>query len=163
MADYFFSLQGRYTYSESVYFSTLGLEYETFKLSKDYPCCLFKDDKGRLLKATVLYGDPAWEARMKSVAPTPYRQSLDVTRVPFSSRYRITFKITMNSDSSVTRHPIALLPFRIRNGVVTHSDVKDAVVADNFILMHVQDDGDPPLKKGMQRTVEIIAEKQAAE
>ena len=154
--DLFMGLQGRFTYSEAVYLNQQSLIFEVNDLRHNYPCC-YESKKG-----TAFYGDPAWEARVKQVTTPIYDQELTITQQPNSDKYDIKFTITINKDGQLsehTVHPATLLPFNIKNAVIKKTDAKKAVVADNFIMLHVYSDGDAPFKKGDTRTVELVAER----
>lgn len=154
--ELFMGLQDRFTYSEAVYLNQQSLIYEVNELKNNYPCC-YESRKG-----TAFYGDPAWEARIKKVGTPIYDQSLTVTQQPDSDKYDIKFTITLNKDGQISGHqlhPGAFLPFNVKNAVVKKTDAKKAVVADNFIMLHVYDKGDAAFKKGDTRTVELVAER----
>lgn len=151
ICEYFYLLQDRFSFAEAVYIHSLARIYETSKLGVDYPCCNVGG------KSSILYGDPAWDARMKKTVDPLYDQNLIINTN--GNKLSITFEIKANKDGGISRPPVALLPIRIKNAEVESTNAKQVEVADNFILMRVWDKNDPPLKAGETRKVKLTAER----
>jgi len=72
VAEYFLALQGRFTFAEAVWLNQQALRWELTRAPKaqrnKYLCCADRTclpAHGKLFWETVvLYGDPAWEARL---------------------------------------------------------------------------------------------------
>jgi zinc protease len=153
IADYFFKLQDRFTFAEAVYLNRIAALYA---IKNDNLAPQHREAYMRCLNGTVLYGDPAWDARLVKTTAAIYEQNLQITSLD-DGNYQINFAIKMNQDATLIRPPIALLPIRIRNSEVKDGNAKRTEAADNFILMDVWDEGDAPLKKGDTRQVTVIA------
>jgi HEAT repeat protein len=132
IAEYFIALQGQYTFAEATYAHWLALRFSMDELLEAYPCC----DWGS--KGTILYGDPAWEARLKRTVMPAYSQDLDIEHLA-NDRIKITARITIHHKWSPWVvpgvRPVILLPFRIKEATIEKSDVDKVGVADNFILL----------------------------
>lgn len=79
--------------------------------------------------STIFYGDPAWDARLKS-QPAAWDQKFTVKGNVY------TFTVTINEDVSWRRWPVtALLPVRLEQiKIIKGGDLKPAI-ADNFIIL----------------------------
>jgi ankyrin repeat protein len=129
--EYFIALQGQYTFAEATYAHWLALRFSVEELLEAYPCC----DRGS--KGTVLYGDPAWEARLKRTVMPAYSQDLDIEYLAHG-RIKITAGITIHRKWEPWVpgvRPVILLPFRIKEATIEKSDVLKVGVADNVILL----------------------------
>ncbi len=92
---------------------------------------------------TVVYGDPAWDARLKR-RTLPWSQKFTVAGGTY------TFTVTTNEDGKWSggrkRHVTALLPRRVKDiEIIEGADLKP-VVTDNFILLPLKGE----FKKGQQ-------------
>ncbi|NQT54216.1 hypothetical protein HQ576_19320 [bacterium] len=85
VAEYFLALQGRFTFAEAVWLNQQALRWAVSQMSEEdkkgkYVCCrgtTCYPVRGKLYwQTTVLYGDPAWEARAKPVVDPLYDQGL---------------------------------------------------------------------------------------
>jgi len=155
IAEYFMALQGRYTFAESAYANWLALRFSVDDQLEAHPCC---DEGG---KGTVLYGDPAWEARVKRTTTPAYTQDLDIEHLS-DGLMRITVSVTVNSEWRVlvpTVRPVILLPLRIKEAQVKHTDLDTMDVADNFILLNLgaQSIGGSDLPAGTKKSVVLHA------
>jgi zinc protease len=130
ITDYFFALQDTYTFAQAVHVNRIGSRY----LMENYKSGREKQYWNRCLDITVLYGDPAWEAKMKRITEPVYEMKLDVADAK-GGRRKITLTVKLNRKGKVGRPPIALLPFSISDWKVEKSDAKETVVADNFIML----------------------------
>ncbi|MFC1793592.1 ankyrin repeat domain-containing protein [Planctomycetota bacterium] len=158
IAEYFMALQGQYTFAEATYAYWLALRFSVDELPEAYPCC-DRDGKG-----TVLYGDPAWEARVKRTVMPAYSQDLDIEYLAHG-RIKITAGITIHRkwEPWVVPgvRPVILLPFRIREATIEKSDVDKVGVADSFILLDLgtRSIGGNSFPVGTQRSVVLYARK----
>jgi len=129
--DYFSELQaGRFTLAQAHYVNNQALIYELQKRG------LNTDDKFRGglrgdRDVVVLYGDPAWEAKMPK-RPLPWSQEL-------SERDGVyTFTITANERGDWDNRPVVhLFTDRVRNVKVIEGAQFKPVITDNFILVPV--------------------------
>jgi ankyrin repeat protein len=131
IAEYFIALQGQYTFAEATYVHWLALRFSVDELPEAYPCC----DRGT--KGTILYGDPAWEARLKPTVMPAYSQDLNIEYLA-DGRIKIAAGITIHRKWEPWVpgvRPVILLPFRIREAIIEKNDVDKVGVADNFILL----------------------------
>ena len=132
--DYFSELQaGRFTLAEAHYVNNLALVYELEKRgwnTEKPPRPGLRNDRD----VVVLYGDPAWEARMPR-RTLPWSQKLTEK----SGLY--TFTITANETADWDNRPIVeLLPHRIEDVELIEGAEYDPVIMDNFILVQMRDE-----------------------
>lgn len=132
--DYFSELQaGRFTLAEAHYVNNLALIYELEKRglnSVEVGRPGLRGDRD----VVVLYGDPAWEARM-APRELPWTQTLEAK----GGRY--TFTITANETADWDNRPvIELLPHRVRNVRLVEGAEHKPVITDNFILVQMRDE-----------------------
>jgi hypothetical protein len=142
IGHYFFTLQDRFTFAEAAYITRQAARFTQ------------APGHERCLGGTVLYGDPAYQARMaKSVKPA-YDQELTVKPLG-DDKYKVTFKIKANREVSFSpRHggaAVAFLPGR----AISWSDVKsdcETKITDNLVMMQIKG----KLKKGETRRITFI-------
>jgi len=151
IAEYFLQLQGRFTFAEAVWLNRQALYLEESRMNEQelqqkYLCCRNSQPlqvHGRLLWETaVLYGDPAWEARLHPVREPLYDQSME-SRVLPDGREEITFTVTMRRESLPTRPAAFLLPPAKVSDIEVTEGPENLVVADNFALIPFWNAGDP--------------------
>lgn len=132
--DYFSELQaGRFTLAEAHYVNNLALLYELEKRGLNSETTTRAGLRGDR-DVVVLYGDPAWEARMPR-RKLPWTQRLEVNDQVYS------FTITANATSDWDNRPIVeLLPHRIGDIRLVTGDEYKPVIMDNFILVQMQDE-----------------------
>jgi hypothetical protein len=132
IAEYFFKLQDTYTFAEAVCVNRIAARYvaDNHKRGREK---LFWN---RCLDITVLYGDPAWEARMKRVRDPLYEFRFDVEDMK-GRRKRATLTVKFNYKCKIHHRntPVFLLPFFICDWKVEKSDVGKVVIGDNFVLL----------------------------
>jgi len=155
IAEYFMALQGRYTFAEATYANWLALRFSVDEQLEAHPCC---DEGG---KGTVLYGDPAWEARVKHTTMPAYTQDLNIEHLS-DGLIEITVSVTVNREWRVlvpTVRPVILLPFRIKKAQVKQTDLDNMDVADNFIVLDLdtQTIGGSDLPVGTKKSVVLYA------
>lgn len=133
--DYFSELQaGRFTLAEANYVNNQALVYELEKrgLNNDKK---FRGGPRGDRDVVVLYGDPAWEAKMPE-RQLPWSQELS------ESDGIYTFTMTANERGDWDNRPVVhLLDHRICDVKVIEGSDPGAVITDNFILV--------PLNKGL--------------
>ncbi len=132
--DYFSELQaGRFTLAEAHYVNNQALVWELEKRGINT-----ENDPGRGLRGdrdvVVLYGDPAWEARMPK-RRLPWTQELHEQDGVY------TFTITANQRGDWDNRPVVhLLPHRVSNVRIIEGGALGPVITDNFILVPVRDE-----------------------
>ncbi|RKY18037.1 MAG: hypothetical protein DRP63_02720 [Planctomycetota bacterium] len=131
VAEKFFALQDTYTFAEAVYANRIAGRY----LTNNRKGGREKYFWNRCLHITVLYGDPAWEARMKRVKKPLYEFKLNVTSAK-EGRKKATLTLKFNYKCKIGDRnlPVFLLPFFISDWKVEKIDKGKAVIADNFVL-----------------------------
>ncbi len=134
--DYFSELQaGRFTLAEAHYANTLALVYELEKRSLNTDAAA---DSHRGLPGdrdtVVLYGDPAWPARMPPRA-LPWTQTITHE----NGRYRFIIGTRVRGDWD-NRPVIELLPHRIQDIHIVEGADLEPVIGDNFILVAMRNE-----------------------
>lgn len=157
IAEYFMALQGQYTFAEATYANWLALRFSVNEQLEVYLCC----DRGG--KGTVLYGDPAWEARVKHTTVPAYTHDLNIEHLS-NGMIKMTVSVTINSEWKVwvpKVRPIILLPFRIKEARIKNTDLDKVGVADNFIVLDLDTPliGGSDLPVGTKKSVVLHARK----
>jgi hypothetical protein len=92
----------------------------------------------RCLGITVLYGDPAWQVKMKRTTEPLYDLKLDIVDTQ-KGRKKITIILAFNRDCTFNERyvkpPVALLQNPVSDWKVEKSDANETIVADNFIML----------------------------
>jgi len=148
----YFERQAHYTWPQAYYLANQALYYDKYNAT---PGASGAPD----LNGSVLYGDPAMEARVADVGVyDTLLYSEDVQVDSTGALWQVTVTITMNVEGSPGytskwgyRSPIVLFPFRMQDMSVVSHDCKDVVVTDNFAIMHIWDQGETPLLAGATR------------
>jgi zinc protease len=156
LSDYFFALQGRFSFAEAVWLNRQAMRLELSQGQDDpdkYICCrnertYFDRRRSKFLwETTVLYGDPAWEARVKPTTDPLYDQEMRARKLEGGGT-ELTFLVKMRRASLPSR-PAAFFqdvppPFQaeVREGP------KDILVAENFVLVPFWKPGAPAPKVG---------------
>ena len=156
IAEYFMAIQGRYTFAEAAYANWLMSRFSENKLLELHPCW------DRIHRTDVLYGDPAWEARVKRMTVPAYTQDLNIEHLS-SGLIKIAVSITVNQKLEVWQpavRPLILLPFRIQEAQVKHTDLDKMDVADNFIVLDLGSPsiGGADLPVGTKKSVVLYAQ-----
>ena len=148
VGSYFFQSQGDYTLQESFFANNQSLVYDLLHGTPGTDSSGLAYDRD----AVVIYGDPAQPVRLYPVRSPLYSQSLTVREG--STRDTFEYRITVNYDSTaLSRHPIGFLPYRIDSVQILETNAVDAVVTDNFVMLHCWHSGMPRLNAGEQRYV----------
>ncbi len=132
--DYFSELQaGRFTLAQAHYVNNLALVYELEKRGQNTEKATRPGLRGDR-DVVVLYGDPAWDARMA-------RRKLPWTQKLTENKGLYTFTITANKTADWDNRPvIELLPHRIKNIKLIEGQEYNPVIMDNFVLVQMRDE-----------------------
>lgn len=157
IVEHFIVLQGKYTFAEATYAYWLALRFSVDELLEAYACCNWGG------KGTVLYGDPAWENRVKRTTIPAYSQDLDIEHLS-DGLIKITVSITVNCEWDPWGpgiRPVILLPFRIKGAWIEKTDLDKVVVVDNFIVLDLDTPsiGGSGLPVGMKKRVVLYGRK----
>lgn len=147
--DYFSELQaGRFTLAEANYANNLALVYELEKSGQNADVVPLGGGLTGDRDVVVLYGDPAWEARMPK-RRLSWTQTLEVADGVW------TFTVTANERGDWDNRPIVhLFPQRLGNIEVIEGADLNPVVMDNFILLKM-DDRIEPMKANRGEVIPI--------
>ena len=140
MADWFLKQQGRWTFSESLF---LLRQWSRHRLAdglvtgRDRRGVEFTDE------IFVLYGDPAFEARVAPTRAPALEESLEVEPIK-GGRHRFTYTVKVNFVGEGRKRTAApdggwrvftsLLPFQVSNVADQETDFKKVVVADETLI-----------------------------
>jgi len=132
--DYFSELQaGRFTLAEAHYVNNVALVYELEKRGWNSEKAArpgLRNDRD----VVVLYGDPAWEARMP-------RRTLPWSQKLTEKNGLYTFTITANETADWDNRPIVeLLPHRIKDIELIEGKEYGPVIMDDFLLVEMRDE-----------------------
>ncbi|MFC1765068.1 ankyrin repeat domain-containing protein, partial [Planctomycetota bacterium] len=157
VAGYFMALQGRHTFAEAAYANWLMSRFSEYKLLDLHPWWDMTE------KTNVLYGDPAWEARVRHTTDPAYSQDLNFEHLS-DGLIKITVSITVSNQFNAWMpavRPVVLLPLRIHEAKVQHTDLDKMDVADNFIVLDLgtQSIGASDLPVGTKKSVVLHARK----
>ncbi len=152
-----FELNLRFQATSHPFMETLYEDSMSFFLRAQFAGIRDKDNLGLLWDkdAVVLYGDPAWEARVApSCAPT-WTQTLDIEKAG-PGRYHFTFTFTTPSEVTLNRPVFGLLPWRVA-GVTIDPEFKSlqVLVGSFYILWKIPG----ALKAGERRSFQFTATK----
>jgi len=163
IAKYFLELQGRYNFAESVYLNTQsGLDA---LINNDAIEEHFKRSYARCLHITLLYGDPAWDARVMKETTSTYEQELAIEDLP-DGKVKFTFRVTANEEIVFDKKPnrnrpaMAVLPFRIVPDTAQAEcpDGGRVTVVDDLLMFYPVQAVGETLAKDESRYVTVIAE-----
>lgn len=162
VADNFFCLSDKFTFAEAFYVTNQQLMFglKNRRILKPQDLRGFRGDRD----VVVLYGDPAWEARIqsdKNTAPPRYETSVRIIKkegkkaeFEFSVKFNTKYKFDPNKRS----WKVALfefLPVRVRDPeIIDKGKAKKVVITDNFILVRYKG----TVKEGTRRSVRFTAE-----
>lgn len=153
---YFYKVARNNTWAESFFLANQALKFD---ILNNTPGTDPPD-----LNGSALYGDPALQVNMSDEGV--FREPLFTGSLTINEgvdKDTVTFKITMNREGSPgfngkwgERHPAIILPFSAQNIEIIYTDAIEAVVEDNFALMYVWFQGEPPLEEGETREVTFL-------
>ncbi|MEN6458391.1 MAG: hypothetical protein ABFC63_05625 [Thermoguttaceae bacterium] len=152
VGDYFFTQQGHFTFSESVHLFRQDVIARLQEAKKEKTRFFLASDRD----STVLYGDPAWEARMKRATEPDFEQGLSITESK-DGRLKIVFSIKACRECKPSQPAGVLLPFRIQDAKVLETDADQAIVGKDFILLRLLKYGEHALVPTDARHVTISA------
>ena len=157
----FFARQGLYTWPEAFFLANQALYFD---IINDTPGSNPPD-----LNGSALYGDPALDARLDTesgvIPGSMYEEQIEV--VPGDTEDTVTVRIVMNREDCPgytgkwgNRHPIILFPFRAENPRIIEYDPEcyAVEVTENFLLMYIWYQGEPPLAIGDTREVVFVCD-----
>jgi len=111
---------------------------------------------------TVLYGDPAWPARVKAVTDPLYEQSL-VSRAIGTGQTELTFTVTMRRAERPSRPAAFLLDGEPVSLVSVREGPTSLVVGDGFALVPFWAADGPAPKVGAEYTATAVVARAARE
>jgi len=170
VAEYFLALQGRFSFAEAVWLNQQALRWQLSRMSKQdkarkYICCRnersFPVGGSFFWETTVLYGDPAWEARVKSATDPLYDQQVRTRRLG-DGRTEVTFTVTMRRQSAPSRPAAFFVDVASGSRVEVREGPKDLVVADGFALVPFWKSGDPTPKMGRKYKATVVVSRTPA-
>ena len=150
---YFYKVARHNTWAESYFLANIALQFD---IINNTPGANPPD-----LNGSALYGDPGMDIKMSNegVFMTPLFTN-ELTINEGTEKDTVTFKITMNREGNPgftskwgERHPAIILPFIAENIEIISTDAMAVVVEDNFALMYIWYQGQPPLPEGETREV----------
>ncbi|MCX8157507.1 MAG: hypothetical protein N3J91_13860 [Verrucomicrobiae bacterium] len=147
VAEYFIKAQGRFTFAESCYLINQALLFDAAQQTPGLDPAGLAYDRD----VFVLYGDPAYVARVRAVTLPDYQQTL--TGFTNGGRMEYTLNIRLNRAVNVARPVIALLPRRIYQPTVEDNAGRPVEVVDNMALVQLWREGEPDLVAGQQWTL----------
>lgn len=155
VAEYFLALQGRFTFAEAGWLNQQALRWELTQVKtgqrNKYLCCADRTclpAHGKLFWETVvLYGDPAWEARLEPATQPLYDQSIRTEKLP-EGKLRVTFEVEMLRARRPSRPAAFLLHEPLGTSLEVLEGPEHLVVADNFALIPFWPPGKPTPNEG---------------
>jgi len=147
VGDYFIQLQGRYNFAESVHLANQGLIFDGRKHTPGVNRSGLIYDRD----VFVLYGDPAFDARVKPVKEALYDMSLQHTQ--WQGKVDFTLSIRLNQAENLQRPLIARLPFRIQSPTVINSGLRPMEVADDMVIVRLWQEGEAELQASQTWTL----------
>jgi zinc protease len=154
VGGYFFSLQGRFDFAESVHLFRQDVIARLEETTDEKTRAFLISDRD----STILYGDPAWQARVKPTTAPNYDQTLSIQEAP-DGRLTITLSIRARRECAPSEPAAAFLPVRIKDASVVALDGAKAIVGKDFILLRLLREGEKSLVPTDTRSVTISASK----
>ncbi|MBI4614815.1 MAG: hypothetical protein HY720_14485 [Planctomycetes bacterium] len=145
VAHWFLALQGRFTFAESVHLLHQDVIARLEATADEETRFFLTSDRD----STVLYGDPAWAARVKPCAEPPYEQTLSIEDLG-GGKVQIDLVVTAKCEWGAAEPVAAFLPFRIAGALVERSEAARVAVSDDLVLARFA-----PLHAGDTRKVSI--------
>jgi len=146
VSDYFLQLQDRFTFAEAVFLTNQALLFDEEKSTPGIDPNALAHDKD----VFVLYGDPAYDARIyRSTDPT-YEQTLSYSKTGNPDEYQFTLSVHLNKTVNVSKPVISFLPFHVKNISLVSCNARDREVADNLAMMQLWAQGDQDLVAGQE-------------
>jgi len=164
VAEYFLALQGRFSFAESVWLNQQALRWQVSQMDEQdkkrkYICCrdeLCVPVHGRFFwQTTVLYGDPAWQARVERVTKPLYDQRMHARKLQ-DGRMELTFTVTMRRARLPSRPAAFLVESAAGSPVEVKEGPRNLVVADNFALVPFWKAGEPAPQVGRKYKAVVV-------
>ena len=162
IAEYFLSLQDRFSFAEAVWLNQQAL-WHTVAQMKDgdrrkYVCCrnqtCLPAGRSFFWETTVLYGDPAWEARVKRVVKPLYDQRMRKRKLSRGA-LELIFTVTMRRSTVPSRPAAFFLDIPGEWEVEVRKGPENLVVTENFALIPFWKRGQSPPKTGTKYTAVV--------
>ena len=151
VSEYFFKLQDRWTFAESCFLNNQALIFDDRHDTPGVDPTALNYDRD----VFVLYGDPAYVARLQAVTQPDYDQTLQYSN-DGTGVTNFTLTVRMNRGVNVARPVIARLPFRVTSARVTNDAGRTVELVDDMILVNIWHAGDADLSPGQTWTVEFV-------
>ena len=143
LGHYFFTLNGKFSLAESFY---LANNCQVFQINKLNLQGYHKRGMRYEVNSTVLYGDPAWDARVgqdSAVAKPAWSSVFHKRKSGRRSVYslRVHFNKGMGNSPGKNLRPVfEFLPVRLKNIRIAKvsSNVESYVVTDNFVILKLK-------------------------
>jgi len=169
VAEYFLALQGRFTFAQAVWLNQQALRWELSQMSdqerkQKYLCC--RNDmplpaEGKLFwETTVLYGDPAWEARVKPVTEPLYDQDVRARELS-PGEVELTFTAKMLRPHLPSRPAAFLLELGPPSQVEVKEGPRNLVLTENFALLPFWTAGEPAPEPGREYKAVVVVKRDA--
>jgi len=152
LADYFIKLGQRYSFAEAWHLVNQALLFDQKHVTPGIDPAALAHDRD----VFVLYGDPAFNARLWQVTDPDYSQGLSCVAEAGGVR-RFTLHMEMNRDVNVTKPVIARLPFPVSDVEIIHDAGRVVDVVDDMVLVQLWHAGEADLTTGQTWTVEFRA------
>jgi len=159
----YFAIQNHYPWPVAFF---LGNQVFKFDIDNNTPGVGSPPD----FNGAALYGDPAVDARIpdSGFVTSPLLYSTELIIKEGEEWDTMTFRIRMNVEGKPgyngkwgNRSPIVLLPWKIDSPFVLETNAYQVVITENFALMYIWHEGEPPLEAGTERYVTFIARKKS--
>jgi len=164
IAEYFLSLQGRFSFAEAEWLNRQALRFEMSggTIGDDkYMCCrdeqpCFDRQRMRFLhETTTFYGDPLWDARVKPTVPPLYDQELR-TKILAGGKTELTFIVKMRVAAKPSRPAAFFLETRTPVQEEVTKGPKDMVITEGFALVPFWKADDPAPKVGDEYVAVVV-------
>ncbi len=156
--SHFWPMQDKFTFSECCYLAYQSLFFDSLNNTPGVDQSRIRYERHEF----VLYGDPKGAARLRRMRDPMYNHEFVIESVP-GGMDTITFRITMTDTAQPWSYGgtpfFGFLPYRMDSVNVISTNAHNAVVTDNFCLLDVWNEGDPPLPAGDQREVIFTAKR----
>jgi hypothetical protein len=161
----FMMLQDEFTYAQAFFLNNQQLIFDRLNNTPGTDPTGLDYDRN----ACCYYGDPAADISMYEWRDPYWEQGLEIDSG--NTWDTLNFWIEANYDSvdpgfsgtGGRRHPFAFFPERYDSAHIIDANCYDAVITDNFVLMHCWQQGDQRLAQGARREVTFVAKRVGVE
>ncbi|MDI6840658.1 MAG: FlgD immunoglobulin-like domain containing protein [bacterium] len=155
---YLWPEQGLHTWAESFYITNQAL---LFCMEYHVPGTNYSE-MNRERDVWGWYGEPSCDIRFDPVMEPNFRREFII------NGDTVTYRVTATRDGvalgeRAEQALIDFLPFRADSIEILYHDAYNAVVTDNFALLHIWNQGDAPFDSGATREVVFIAKSMGVE